>query len=373
MKPLAMRPARLLALALSLHCAGTAAADTYPAKPVTADRAAGARRRQRHHRAHLSPEDEHAAGPALHRRQPRRRRRQHRHRAAAKAPPDGYTLLLTSAARRRSTGAVCERRLRPDEGFPAGRADRHAADLLVVNPALPANSLNGADRAGEGASRASSVRLGRQRHAQPPAGRDAQDAAGIDMLHVPYKGAAAAVTDVVGGQVPVSFSECAPAMPFVKSGKLKVLGVANEKRMGAAATFPPLARVCPASEPRRGTACSRRPRRRPRWWPRCTRPAPRRWPAPTCRRNWPSRAPSRSAWARHPLPRRSRMTWRAGPRWSGKPARRSTERPRRIFGSWAPSIPKGCECQQTTGGSAASSTRSIRGRSRTATATASAT
>lgn len=56
-------------------------------------------------------------------------------------------------------------------------------------------------------------------------------AAGVDMMHVPYKGAAAAVTDLVGGQVQVSVQSLPSSIAFVKSGKLKVLGVVNERRL----------------------------------------------------------------------------------------------------------------------------------------------
>jgi tripartite-type tricarboxylate transporter receptor subunit TctC len=52
-------------------------------------------------------------------------------------------------------------------------------------------------------------------------------AAGIELVHVPYKGASAAVTDLVGGQVQVSVQSLPSSISFIKSGKLKVLGVVN--------------------------------------------------------------------------------------------------------------------------------------------------
>ena len=58
-------------------------------------------------------------------------------------------------------------------------------------------------------------------------------ATGIDLVHVPYKGAAAAVTDLVGGQVQVSVQSLPSSISFIKSGKIKVLGVVNEKRVPA--------------------------------------------------------------------------------------------------------------------------------------------
>jgi tripartite-type tricarboxylate transporter receptor subunit TctC len=58
-------------------------------------------------------------------------------------------------------------------------------------------------------------------------------AAGIDLMHVPYKGASAAVTDLVSGQVKVSVQSLPSSISFIKSGKLKVLGAVNEKRVAA--------------------------------------------------------------------------------------------------------------------------------------------
>ena len=61
----------------------------------------------------------------------------------------------------------------------------------------------------------------------------AGDICGIDLQHIPYKGSAAAATDVVGGQVPLSVQSLPSAIAFIKAGKLKVLGVVNEKRVAA--------------------------------------------------------------------------------------------------------------------------------------------
>ena len=88
--------------------------------------------------------------------------------------------------------------------------------------------------------------------------------AGIDMQHIPYKSAAASVQDVVGGRVPVSFQSMPSALAFVKSGKLRVLGVANEKRVPRCPTCRRSAKRCPATARRPGTGCSPRPGRRRR-------------------------------------------------------------------------------------------------------------
>jgi tripartite-type tricarboxylate transporter receptor subunit TctC len=72
-----------------------------------------------------------------------------------------------------------------------------------------------------------------------------KDAAGIDLQHIPYKGAAAAVTDVISGQVPLAFQSMPSSMSYVKSGKLKVLGVATEKRTALAPDIPAISETVP--------------------------------------------------------------------------------------------------------------------------------
>ncbi|EJL73179.1 hypothetical protein PMI12_03588 [Variovorax sp. CF313] len=65
--------------------------------------------------------------------------------------------------------------------------------------------------------------------------------AGIDLLHVPYKGTAPALNDVLGGSVPLMFSNLPATMPFIKNGKLVALGVTEAKRSAAAPDIPTLA------------------------------------------------------------------------------------------------------------------------------------
>ena len=67
----------------------------------------------------------------------------------------------------------------------------------------------------------------------------------IDIQHVPYKGAAASVTDVVGGRIPISFQSMPSALPFMRAGKLRVLAVANEKRVRALPDVPAMSETIP--------------------------------------------------------------------------------------------------------------------------------
>jgi tripartite-type tricarboxylate transporter receptor subunit TctC len=65
-------------------------------------------------------------------------------------------------------------------------------------------------------------------------------ASGIELVHVPYKGASAAVTDLVGGQVQVSVQSLPSSISFIRSGRIKVLGVVNEKRLAALPNSSPI-------------------------------------------------------------------------------------------------------------------------------------
>jgi len=69
--------------------------------------------------------------------------------------------------------------------------------------------------------------------------------AGVDMLHVPYKGTAPAMTDLLAGQVDLMFDNLITAMPHVKSGKLKLLGVGGVRRVTAFPETPAIAEVLP--------------------------------------------------------------------------------------------------------------------------------
>ena len=69
--------------------------------------------------------------------------------------------------------------------------------------------------------------------------------AGISMLHIPYKSSAGAATDVAGGQIPVSVQSLPSALPFLQSGKIKVLGVANQKRLPSLPNVPTIGETLP--------------------------------------------------------------------------------------------------------------------------------
>lgn len=166
--------------------------------------------------------------------------------AAAKARNDGYTLMLTvnsahviNPALYKSTG------FDPVKDFEPITPVATAGYVLVGNNAFaPKNvtELVAAAKAAPGKIMIGSAGNGTLNHL---IGEMLGKATGIDMVHVPYKGAAAAVTDLVGGQVQVSVQSLPSAISFIKAGRLKVLGVVNEKRVAALPDVPTIGESIP--------------------------------------------------------------------------------------------------------------------------------
>ena len=154
--------------------------------------------------------------------------------SAAKAKPDGYTLLLTTDSvfvinpfLYKSTG------FDPLKDFEAVAPVATAGYVLVANPGFAPRNVNeliAAAKAQPGKIAIGSAGNGTLNHL---IGEMLGKATGIDLLHVPYKGAAAAVTDLVSGQVQVSVQSLPSSISFIRSGKIKVLAVINEKRVAA--------------------------------------------------------------------------------------------------------------------------------------------
>ncbi len=158
---------------------------------------------------------------------------------AAKSKPDGYALMLTTNSVQvinpwlyKNTG------FDPVKDFEPVSPVATAGYVLVANPAFPAKNvaeLIDLAKAKPGSISIASAGNGTLNHL---IGEMLQKAAGIDLLHVPYTGAAAAATDVVSGQVPVSVQSTPSSLAFINAGRLKVLGVVNEKRLATMPNVP---------------------------------------------------------------------------------------------------------------------------------------
>ena len=166
--------------------------------------------------------------------------------AAAKARPDGYTLLLTvNSAHVINPFLYKNAGFDPVKDFEPVTPVATVAYVLVANPSFPAKSVKELielAKAKPGQLTYASAGNGTLNHLL---GEMLKTTAGIELVHVPYKGAAASVTDVVGGRVPISFQSAPSAMSFIKSGKLRVLGVANEKRVPGMPDVPAISETLP--------------------------------------------------------------------------------------------------------------------------------
>jgi len=162
-------------------------------------------------------------------------------RAVARAAPDGYTLLMTDVSLAiapslyRSLPYDTRRDLAPVSLVNL------VADVLVVNPEVPATSVRElidlARRQPRGLTYASAGN-GTLNHLAPEL---LKSMTGVDMVHVPYKGALAALNDVVAGRGQVYIGALASAVPQVKAGRLRALAVTGARRSAVLPDLPTMA------------------------------------------------------------------------------------------------------------------------------------
>lgn len=165
---------------------------------------------------------------------------------AAKARPDGYTLMLTA-----DSAMVINPSLYKSTGFdpikdfePIGPVAT-AGYVLVANTGFAANSVN--ELVAQAKLKPGTINIGSAGNGtlNHLIGEMLGKATGIELVHVPYKGSAAAVTDLVAGQVQVSVQSLPSSIAFIRSGKIKVLGVVNPKRVAALPDSPTIGESVP--------------------------------------------------------------------------------------------------------------------------------
>jgi tripartite-type tricarboxylate transporter receptor subunit TctC len=161
---------------------------------------------------------------------------------AAKATPDGYTLVMAgSGSMAISPTLYKELPYDPRRDFTPIALVVRVPFILVVNPSLPIESvadLNSYAKAHPGVLTYGSGGAGspHQLFAEM-----FKTATGIEMTHVPYKGSAPALTDVMGGHIALLFADPAPTLPLIKAGKVRALGVTSAAPLPAAPEIRPLA------------------------------------------------------------------------------------------------------------------------------------
>ena len=162
--------------------------------------------------------------------------------AVARAPADGYTIVMGAL----STHAVNNSLYRklpfdPVKDFAPVTMISEVPNILVLNPGVPAKSVKeliAYARANPGKLNFGSGSTGSAGHL---AGELFKTMAGLDMTHVPYKGSAPAVTDLLAGQLQLMFDNLASALPNVKAGRLRALAVTTLKRSPFVPELPTIA------------------------------------------------------------------------------------------------------------------------------------
>ncbi|MDB5811772.1 MAG: hypothetical protein JWN94_3894 [Betaproteobacteria bacterium] len=159
----------------------------------------------------------------------------------ARSAPDGYTLLVAGVPN--SANMALYQKLPYDtvkDFAPVVLLDT-APNILAVHPSVPAKSVKeliALAKSKSGALTYASAGIGSSNHLS---GELFRVMAGIDIVHVPYKGGGAAITDLLAGQVSMYFGTTPSTLPFVQSGKLRALGVTTAKRTIAAPDLPTIA------------------------------------------------------------------------------------------------------------------------------------
>jgi tripartite-type tricarboxylate transporter receptor subunit TctC len=159
----------------------------------------------------------------------------------ARAAPDGHTLLLT--ANPHSTNPALRSKLPYDtlRDFAGVTQIASAPMIVAVHPALPVRSIRElialAKQRPDQLSFATSGNAGPQHMA----GELFKTTAGIDMVHVPYKGSAPAITDLMAGNTQLTFGSTFTVLPQAKAGRLRMLAVTTAKRAAALPELPTIA------------------------------------------------------------------------------------------------------------------------------------
>jgi len=239
-----MLPCRALFIlsVLMLALAHPAAAETYPARPVTlvAPYAAGGgadliarlmaqKLGERLGRAFVV-ENRLGAGGVI------------AASSVAKAAPDGYTLFMGT-----STQLAIQVTLHkslpydPAADFVPIALLASVPFVLIVHPSLPVHSVTDLIRLAK--AKPGQLSFGSSGVGGPPHlfTELLKTMTGIEMTHIPYKGTAQAMTDVVAGHVPIIFSDLAPAIPLLRDGKLRALGISSAVRFAGLPDIPPIA------------------------------------------------------------------------------------------------------------------------------------
>jgi len=156
----------------------------------------------------------------------------------SKAAADGYTLAITSAGALVISPSLQQMPYDTFKDLSLITQVAAVPELLVVHPSVPANNL--AELIALAKSQPGKINFGSTGNGGMPhlAAELLKFTAGIDIVHIPYRGAAPAVTDLVGGQVQMMFADIPVLLPHVEAGKLRALAVGSKQRAPATPNVP---------------------------------------------------------------------------------------------------------------------------------------
>ncbi len=146
----------------------------------------------------------------------------------AQSPPDGHTLMLVVAAHVINPSVKAKVPFDVIKDFTPVTLVAQSPWVVVVNPAVPANSIK--ELVALAKAQPGKLSFGSSEPSSRLAGEQFKALAGVDLLHVPYKGGSQIMTDMLGGHIQVGFTSVLTVLQHYKSGKLRVLAVSGGVR-----------------------------------------------------------------------------------------------------------------------------------------------
>ncbi|MGZ8268983.1 MAG: tripartite tricarboxylate transporter substrate binding protein [Burkholderiales bacterium] len=159
----------------------------------------------------------------------------------ARSNPDGYTLFLFNSANAIAPSLYKNLAYDPVRDFEPVILISTSPFALVVHPSTPAQSVKELIALARAKPKSLTYASGGNGSSTHLAGEQFREMAGIDIVHVPYKGAGPAFVDLVAGQVTMYFASIPPALPQLKAGRVRALAVSSERRTSLLPDLPTIA------------------------------------------------------------------------------------------------------------------------------------